>query len=657
MRAAECLSELFLVDEVVTHVANLLYSAPMPDAAELEKAISICSKDTVTHGLFKDLLDSQPEILERWNAWQDLPIQLFGSAKDKQDFRAIAIKEGAFRLFVQQSEKGDWALYQMLTRPEFRGNPTARNVFQAWYKPFRTSYTPDRTVFSDEVLDQSEIELQSPVNSHEAFKNAEKQRVIIKQLLIKDRLQQALQFTDDLIHTQRRNSMPEHIAKSLCDLAQFAKECGSPELQLTFAKMAIQEAPHDAWSYSTLGDAYRGVTEYSAAIDAFQKSISFGDYLTGIHGRAEVLKDLGQLDEALETLESCLREYPDDNVAANSMAATLAEFGRFDEALKTYDKLLENNPYDQVTRSGRAQVLRVMGRLPEALDELNEIVEQYPHEIIPSCTRVEVIREIGNLENAELEMTTLIDKFPDNPNPRIGRAKILRDLGRFDDALKAYDEVILCHPLDMMGLTGKADTYRKMGELELAKITYQKVIKRIESIRYVRLGLAMVLVAQADYDAALALLPDKLPATKSEWVAFHIRGMISLRRGDFKKARKTMEWGVKECPWVDQREYFSAALATCRIREGRFREAIECVRQVTTISVVPASLAIGMHAYAELGDNKGFSKFYEAIPTTASPFVLRLRDSIYTHYRSTDDKNKSTEQIFTAECDSLLIAA
>ena len=655
--AAECLTELFSTDGVVTHVANILYSAPMPDSAELENAISICNKDTVTHELFEELLDSQPEILERWNAWHELPIGLFGSAEAKQNFRLIAIEEGAFRLFVQQSEKGDWTLYQMLTRPKFRGNPTARNVFQEWHKPFRSSFTPDRTVFAENDIDQSENEIQVPISSHEAFKNAKKQRNTIKQLLAKNRLQQALQFTDELIHSQRRNSMPEHIAKSLCDLAQFAKECGSPELQLTFAKLATQEAPQDAWSYATLGDAYRGVTEYTAAMDAFQKSISFGDYLAGIHGRAEVFKDLGQIDEALETLKSCLREYPDDLVAANSMAATLAEFGRFDESLKYYDKLLENNPYDLVTRSGRAQVLRVIGRLPEALDELNEIVEQFPHEIIPSCNRIEVIKEIGNLENAEFEMRTLIDRFPDNPAPRIGRAKILRDLGRFDDALKAYDEAIRYHPLEMMGLTGKADTYRKMGELELAKTTYQKVIKRIESIRYVRYGLATVLGAQGDYDAALALLPDNLPATKSEWVAYHIRGMISLRRGDFKKARKTMEWGVKECPWMDQREYFSAALATCRIREGRLEEAIECVKQVTSISVVPASLAIGMHAYAELGDNKGYNRFYDAIPTTASPFILRLRDSIHTHYRSTEDSSISTEQIFTAECDSLLIAA
>ena len=655
--AAECLRELFSIDVVITHVANRLYSAPMPDAADLERAIELCNGDSVTQGFFKDLSDDQQEISERWNAWESLPIRLFGSLQEKWAFHSVAVRGGAFRLFVKESDKGDWALYQMLSHPEFRGNPKARVVFQAWHRPFKTSYTPDRSTFSKETVSQPDVGIQSPVSAHKAFKQAERQRDTIKKLLVKGNLQQALRYTDELIINQRRNSQPEHLAKSLCDLAQFAKECGSPELQLTFSRKATEEAPQDAWAYATLGDAYRGVAKYQEALDAFQKSVVFGDHRAGNIGRAEVLKELGQLDEALEVLEFCVSQFPGDEIAANSRAAALADFGRFKEALDAYDELLTDTPYDTVTRSGRAQVLRVLGRLPEALHEFTAIVRDFPQDAIPSFARAEVLREMGDFEKAELEMRSLIDRFPDDSFPRLGRARTLRDLGRFDEALAAFDEAIRFHPLNMAGRVGKADTYRRLGKLELAKRAYEDVIRRVDSVRYVRFGLASVLVAQSDYAAALALLPDKLPASKSEWVAFHIRGMTFLRSGDFSKAREVLEWGVEECPWGEQREYFATALATCRIREGRCQEAISLVEQVSTVSVFPTSLAIGMHAYAELGDDQGFRRAYDAIPVTASPVVLSLRDSLVNLYKSTNDVQFGAEQIFAAECDSLLLAA
>ncbi len=253
-------------------------------------------------------------------------------------------------------------------------------------------------------------------------------------------------------------------------------------------------------------------------------------------------------------------------------------------------------------------------------------------------------------------MRSLIDEFPAYSAPRLGWARILRDLGRFDEALAAFDNAIYLHPLDMAGRIGKADTYRKLGERELARSAYEEVIERVGSVQRVRFRLASVLVAQSDYDAALALLSDKLPATRSEWIGFHIRGMTFLRRCDFSKAREVLEWGVKECPWREQREYFATALATCRIREGRYQEAIGLVEKISTVSVAPASLAIGMHAYADLGDEQAFRRAFASIPVTASPVVLGLRDTLVDLYKA-KNVQFGAEKIFAAECDSLLLAA
>ena len=656
--AAECLRGLFSAVSVGTYVANRLYSAPMPDTGDIERAIELCNRDVVTSTFFRTLLEDQEEIRERWRAWEDLPIRLFGSSQEKLLFRSVAIDEGAFRLFVTEREKGDWALFEMLSHPKFRGNPKARKVFQAWYSPFKISHTPDRSIFVDEgAFTPSESRAQRPIPPHEAFKRAEKQRNAIKTLLLEGRVDQALDYTNDLILDQRGSGKPEHLAKSLCDLAQSAKEGGSPDLQLTFAKKATDEAPQDAWAYATLGDAYRGVGQYTDALKAFQHAVAFGDQRAGFLGRAEVLKDLGQLAEALDVLEFCMRTFPEDPVAANSRAAALANFGRLDEALASYDKLLKHYAYDSIPRTGQAQVLRELGRHTEALHKLDAIVLEFPTDFFSAFTRSEVIREMGDLEGAETEAHSLLDRFPDQVIARCTWARILRDLGRFDEALSAYDDAIHFHPLDISGHIGKADTYRKLGRLKDARQLYELVVERSGRIGYARTGLASVLVAQSEYEGALALLPETLPATRSEWVAFHIRGMSFLRRSNFEKALEILEWGSKKCPWIAQRDYFTTALASYRIREGRYLESIDLVNQVSNMTLSSASRTLLMHAFGELNDDQEFKRAHAAIPETASPVDLNLRDVLVSHYQGIIQAPVSAEKIFAAECDLLLLAA
>src|SRR5262249_24345001 len=161
-----------------------------------------------------------------------------------------------------------------------------------------------------------------------------------KELLREGKSELALRFTEQLIQSQRTNSEPEHIAKSLCDLAQFAKQLGSAELQLEFATKAIGGSPDDAWSYATVGDACIQLGEYQRALDAYSRTGELGDRRLGLMGRAEALKDLGQLREALQVLDACIAEFPDDKVAVNSRAAAFADFGRFEDALAAYDLAL-----------------------------------------------------------------------------------------------------------------------------------------------------------------------------------------------------------------------------------------------------------------------------------------------------------------------------
>jgi tetratricopeptide (TPR) repeat protein len=661
LEAAGCLDDFLNQDEVRKYVENHLYAAPLPSTADLNSAIQISADSSLAHvaEFLSRLQSDQEAISKRFAAWEALPITLFDNTTSKQQFYYEAVRYGAFRLFVTERQKKNSAILQLLSHPHFRGSSKARNIFMKWAAPFEESPTSIEFENPEIGYDTSsgpDATYKKPaISNFYVFQQVEKQKEGIKNILKEGKKDLALRFTEQLIASQRRNSKPEHIAKSLCDLAQFAKGLGSPELQLEFALKAVAEAPADAWSYATLGDAYRSLAKFQQAQDAYRTSGVLGDPCVALNGRAEILKDLGQLDEALQIYDQCSQQFSGDIVSSNGRAAALAYFGKFQEALDAYDEILREVVFDTVTVTGRAQVLREMGRLDEAFTIFSELAESNPEDIIPQHARAEVLRELGELEKAKIAFANLVKSFPLAPVARIGYAKILGDFGCFNEALGEYKLSITKFPFDISAYIGVAETYRKIGKLNEALEAYEIVIARFPYTS--RNGKASVLVAMGDYATALRNLPTNLPARLNEWVASHIKGMAQMRSGELKKAETIFEWGSTECPWASQREYFKTALASLRIQQKRYQEVIPLVQEIINPSIEPIAHLLIMHTSGELGDMPQFDQSYKSIRDTAAPVVIELREALAQRYRQQTTSIPPDSWFFLHECDSLLLAA
>ncbi len=663
LEAAECLDEFLNQDEVRTYVENHLYSSPLPSTADLDSAIQLSIDSSLAHLTeFLHILQSnQEEISKRCAAWEALPISLFGNPTSKQDFYYEAVRHGAFHLFVTERQKKNLAVIQLLSHPHFRGRSKARMIFQTWAAPFKESATNiefENSEIDDDTHNGADTKRKKrSVSRLDAFQQVEKQKEAIKKHLQEGKQDLALRFTKDLIAGQRRDSKPEHIAKSLCDLAQFAKGLGSQELQLEFALKAVAEAPDDAWSYATLGDAYRSLGEFQKAQDRYHTAGVLGNVCVALNGRAEVLKDIGQMEEALRIYEQCIQIFPDALVPRNGRAAALAYSGMLQQALDAYDEILRKAPFDVVTNCGRAQVLRDMGRLDDALKEFDELARSYPEEIVPQNARVEVLRELAKMEEAKVALVNIVKHFPLASEPRIAYARILRDLGYFTEALGEYNRIITEFPLNPWAYVGVAETYKKIGRLSEALEAYERVLKLFPRVAHVRNGKASVLVAMGDYPNALRILPTNLPATQSEWVAYHIRGMAQMRSGELEKAERIFEWGVNEIPWISQRAYFKTALATLRVQQKRYPEVFPLVQEIVHPSIEPIARTLIMHASGELGDTPRFKESYEFIRNTSAPVVIELREALAGRYGRQTASTLPDSWFFLHECDSLLLAA
>jgi tetratricopeptide (TPR) repeat protein len=87
----------------------------------------------------------------------------------------------------------------------------------------------------------------------------------------------------------------------------------------------------------------------------------------GGSGRAEVLKAMNRLPEALDAYEAISAQFPTDVFARNGRAEVLKAMNRLPEALDAYEAISQIYGGDLIARNGRASVLLLMGRTEEAL--------------------------------------------------------------------------------------------------------------------------------------------------------------------------------------------------------------------------------------------------------------------------------------------------
>jgi tetratricopeptide (TPR) repeat protein len=663
--ASECLSEFSTID-FMSDLGNYFYAAPLPRNGDLDGAIRFARSAGASNleSFLVELRTDQSEILRRSEAWNALPDDLFDGQDDKELFRTAAAKAGAFRLFVTERYKSDIALFQMLASPQFRGSAKARRIFMAWAAPFKEKVA--NVSFIDDEQSDTTYWQEEDVRAHgkniggrQVYLNVEKQKEGVKSLLAEGRRSLAFKYIRELIESQRPRSKPEHISKSLCDLAQYCKRLGDARLQLWLSEWAAKEMPTDGWPYAQMGDAYRALSEFSKALAAYQRAGSLGHRAIALCGRAAVLRELGEFHEALEIFEACIKEFPYEAAARAGRAEVIKELGRLPEALTVYEQIIKDFPNEVVPQNGWANLLRDLGRLDESLAAHDDILGNYPDDLVALNSRAEVLREAGFLERALDEFQHICKRFPLDVVAHLGKANVLKDMGNFEEALAAYNEVAKRFRMYPAGYNGRASILKKQNRLVEALTAYSENFRRFPRSMSARIGLASVLAALERYEETLNLLPVQQPATFNEWLSFHIRAVTLLRKGDVDEAVKLLERGIAENPWPNQKPYFETALAGARIRKSEHLRAVQLLEREFHPVLKPVATVLQLHAYGELSNREKAKAAFDSIQTKCPAFLVESRDALGVRFGFINDSRdtKPNDWIFEHECNSLLLAA
>jgi len=107
------------------------------------------------------------------------------------------------------------------------------------------------------------------------------------------------------------------------------------------------------------------LAQYDAAIERFPTEAYPSN------GRAETLRALGRLTDALAQYDATIERFPADAVAYNGRAETLRALGLLNHALVQYDAAIERFPNSPYARCGRSYILILKGEFAAAREALH----------------------------------------------------------------------------------------------------------------------------------------------------------------------------------------------------------------------------------------------------------------------------------------------
>ncbi|MDA1160593.1 MAG: tetratricopeptide repeat protein, partial [Planctomycetota bacterium] len=410
-----------------------------------------------------------------------------------------------------------------------------------------------------------------------------------------------------------------------------------PELQLEFARLAVDVNSEDPQVHNHLAEALRDSGDSSEAITVYRETVArFPQNVVCRCGLAESLREVGEPSEAITVYRETVARFPQDVVCRCGLAETLREVGDSSEAITVYRETVARFPQDEVCRCGLAETLREVGEPSEAITVYRETVARFPQDEVCRNGLAETLREVGESSEAILVYRETVARFPQDAVSRCGLAETLREVGEPSEAISVYRETVARFPQNEVCRNGLAEALREVGESSEAIRVYRETVTRFPQDEVCRCGLAVMLAEDSKFDEALELLPVESPKTHQELIGWHIRGMVYLQKKDTAAAVATFKIGLERSRKERDRTYYRNSLASAYLRTGQHREAVDLLEGASD----ELSDLFRAHALGELEDRDLVKQALDRLRGTTKPEVQELRNEFEEVYVRDDPQSK-----------------
>ena len=206
-------------------------------------------------------------------------------------------------------------------------------------------------------------------------------------------------------------------------------------------RAAIEIDPRSSEAWNGLGWALRDSRGDSAALEAFETSLSIEVSVQGLGGKAATARETGAMsnEEARAMLRAALTIDPEYLWALREIAWSHLDDDQPGDAAAVFEEALALDPDDVNARYGLGRSVLAAGDALRALTMFNEVLADVPDDMATRVYRIIALRELDRNAQALRDADRLISEFPDRSSGYIERGLSLMALERRAEALATFE--------------------------------------------------------------------------------------------------------------------------------------------------------------------------------------------------------------------------
>jgi tetratricopeptide (TPR) repeat protein len=356
--------------------------------------------------------------------------------------------------------------------------------------------------------------------------------------------------------------------------------------------------------------------------------------------RADLLRRLTRLSEALSALDELLVLDPHHGGARSLRGVVLLGLQRFQEALDGYDA----SPFEALSAkvlNNRGTALEGLGRLEEAHESYAEAAVRDPTYALARHNDGSALFKLGRFEEALASFDAAIELRRDLAETYNFRGAVLQKLDRFSEALENFERAIALRPSFPDAWSNRSIALRALGRLEEAKRSAEEAVRLKPDFVEAMNSLGSAFVALRRFPEALEMFRRAL-SLSPDYVAVHLNlGLALEMAGDLDGALTHLERAAALDPGSPEPIY---AAGLVRIRQGDLQTGFRGFEvrwsqlNGPTIRYPRETLWLGegdisgktvmVHAEQGLGDVIQFCRFAPLLADRGARVVMEVQPSL-----------------------------
>lgn len=159
------------------------------------------------------------------------------------------------------------------------------------------------------------------------------------------------------------------------------------------------------------------------------------DFANGHYNLGNILRDMGNLDEAISSYEKTIKIDSKFFMAFNNLGMILQSLKRYEESIKNYQTAIKIKPDFIEAYNNLGTVLQLLEKFKESSANYNKALKLNPNNASVNNNLASTLRSLEKFNESEKYYRKAISIKPDYFEAYYNLINLLRSLGRFDEAI------------------------------------------------------------------------------------------------------------------------------------------------------------------------------------------------------------------------------